>query len=119
MPPGVIAAKLGKGFAVTMGIAAASLAIGFLLAIPCGLVLNHSQGGMALLYWPIRTVVDFLRGTPVLIQLLFVWMGLGFSPYVAAIGTLGANSMAYMAEVVRAGLMSVDPGQIHAGGRWR
>lgn len=115
MSTGVIAAMLAKGFAVTLGIAAASLLIGFGLAIPCGLVLNHPRGGMAVLYWPVRTIVDFLRGTPVLIQLLFAWMGLGLSPYVAAIGTLGLNCMAYMAEVVRAGLMSVDRGQVLAG----
>ncbi len=115
MSSGVIAAKLFKGFAATLGIAAAALGIGFFLAIPCGLVLNQPRGGMAFLYWPVRTVVDFLRGTPVLIQLLFAWMGLGLSPYVAAIGTLGVNSMAYMAEIVRAGLMSVDYGQVRAG----
>ena len=115
MSNGVIVSKLGRGFVVTLGIAVAALAIGFLLAIPCGLVLNHPRGGIALLYWPVRTVVDFLRGTPVLIQLLFAWMGLGLSPYVAAIGTLAVNSMAYMAEVVRAGLMSVDYGQVRAG----
>jgi len=115
MSGNVIIKKLAKGFAITLGIAAAALAIGFALAVPCGLVLNHPRGGFALLYWPVRTIVDFLRGTPVLIQLLFAWMGLGLSPYVAAIGTLGVNSMAYMAEVVRSGLMSVDPGQIQAG----
>lgn len=115
MSNAVITKKLAAGFAVTLGIAVAALAIGFLLAIPCGLILNHPTGRLAILYWPVRTLVDFLRGTPVLIQLLFAWMGLGLSPYVAAIGTLGINSMAYMAEVVRAGLMSVDPGQIRAG----
>lgn len=111
---GVIAGKLVKGFAITLGIAAAALAIGFILAIPCGLVLNHPHGKLALLYWPVRTITDFLRGTPVLIQLLFAWMGLGLSPYVAAIATLGVNCMAYMAEAVRAGLMSVDYGQVFA-----
>jgi len=115
MSGAVIAAKLARGFAVTLSIAAAALALGFLLAVPCGLILNKPHGRMALLYWPVRTIVDFLRGTPVLIQLLFAWMGLGLSPMVAAIGTLGVNSMAYMAEVVRAGLMSVDPGQVLAG----
>jgi len=115
MPGSVIAAKLLKGFAVTLGIAAAALVIGFLLAVPCGLILNRPQGGFALLYWPVRTIVDFIRGTPVLIQLLFAWMGLGLSPLVAAIGTLGINSMAYMAEVIRAGLMSVPRGQVQAG----
>lgn len=114
MSDAVIAQKLINGFAVTMGIAIASLAIGFVLAIPCGVILNKPQGGMLLLYWPVRTIVDFLRGTPVLIQLLFAWMGLGLSPFTAAIGTLGINAMAYMAEVIRSGLMSVDHGQVLA-----
>ena len=111
----VIVRKLAKGFALTLAIAVASLALGFILAVPCGVVLNNPRGKMALLFWPVRTGVDFLRGTPVLIQLLFAWMGLGLSPFVAAIGTLSVNAMAYMAEVVRAGLMSVDPGQVLAG----
>ncbi|MDA3797602.1 MAG: ABC transporter substrate-binding protein/permease [Kiritimatiellae bacterium] len=115
MSQSVIIKKLAKGFIVTLSIAFASLLIGFVLAIPCGLILNQSTGKWKLLYWPVRTIIDFLRGTPVLIQLLFAWMGLGLSPYVAAIGTLGINSMAYMAEVIRSGLMSVDPGQTRAG----
>lgn len=113
MSNAVIAGKLIKGFAVTIVIAVASLAIGFILAIPCGVILNKPSG-IAILYWPARTIVDFLRGTPVLIQLLFAWMGLGLSPFTAAIGTLGVNAMAYMAEVIRSGLMSVDHGQVLA-----
>ena len=58
-----------------------------------------------------RWFVDFIRGTPVLVQLLFVWLGLGLRPITAAILTLGICAMAYMAEAVRSGLMSVDPGQ--------
>ncbi len=111
----VIVSKLARGFAVTLAIAAASLIIGFILAVPCGVVLNNYSGGWKLVYWPVRTLVDFIRGTPVLIQLLFAWMGLGLSPYVAAVATLGINSMAYMAEVIRSGLMSVDYGQIKSG----
>jgi His/Glu/Gln/Arg/opine family amino acid ABC transporter permease subunit len=114
MSDAVIARKLLKGFAVTLGIAIASLGIGFVLAIPCGVILNKPHGPMRILYWPVRTIVDFLRGTPVLIQLLFAWMGLGLSPFTAAIGTLGINAMAYMAEVIRSGLMSVDQGQVLA-----
>jgi His/Glu/Gln/Arg/opine family amino acid ABC transporter permease subunit len=115
MKQSVIIKKLLQGFAVTLSIAFASLIIGFVFAIPCGLILNQSTGKWKIIYWPVRTIIDFLRGTPVLIQLLFAWMGLGLSPYVAAIGTLGINSMAYMAEVIRSGLMSVDPGQVRAG----
>jgi His/Glu/Gln/Arg/opine family amino acid ABC transporter permease subunit len=115
IPTETVVSKLAKGFATTLGIAAAALIIGFFLAIPCGLVLNNPHGGWLVLYWPIRTIVDFLRGTPVLIQLFFVYFGLGLSPLAAAITTLGVNSMAYMAEVIRAGLMSVDRGQVLAG----
>ena len=111
MSTSVIVRKLLGGFAVTLAVAGASILIGFVLAIPCGLLLIHKKGVMLIPHLAARTVVDFLRGTPVLIQLLFVWMGLGLSPYVAAILTLGINAMAYMAEVIRAGLMSVDPGQ--------
>ena len=114
MPRSIIARKLLHGFGITLFIALVSLTIGFLMAIPCGIVLNNSRGLMALLYWPLRMIVDFLRGTPVLIQLLFAWMGLGLSPFTAAIGTLSVNTMAYMAEVVRSGLMSVDRGQVLA-----
>nr|MBC8378890.1 ABC transporter substrate-binding protein/permease [Planctomycetota bacterium] len=114
MSGAVIAKKLLGGFAVTLMVAAASILIGFVLAVPCGLLLIHKQGMLLIPHLIIRTVVDFLRGTPVLIQLLFVWMGLGLTPYPAAILTLGINATAYMAEVIRAGLMSVDPGQARA-----
>lgn len=114
MSGAVVAKKLLGGFAVTLMVAAASILIGFMLAVPCGLLLTHKQGILLIPHLITRTVVDFLRGTPVLIQLLFVWMGLGLTPYPAAILTLGINAMAYMAEVIRAGLMSVDPGQARA-----
>lgn len=111
---GVVAAKLLKGFAYTIAIAAASIAFGLALAIPCALLLTYNTGWLKFPNFAARTAVDFLRGTPVLIQLLFVWMGLGISPLKAAVLTLGINSMAYMAEVIRSGLMSVEPGQARA-----
>ncbi len=109
-----------KGFALTLLVAAASLTLGFLASIPVGIVLNLSGGPVRALT---RGVVDFIRGTPVLIQLFFVYYGWGMipvigmslSPLAASILTLSVNSAAYMAEVVRSGLMSVDPGQRLAG----
>jgi ABC-type amino acid transport system permease subunit len=60
-----------------------------------------------------------------LLQLLFVWNALPqlwpvfseswFTPFLAAFITLALNEAAYMSEIVRAGLMSVDPGQELAG----
>lgn len=119
----VIARKLLKGFGFTLLIAGASLAIGFAAAVPLGIVLNTHTGPLRyLLYYPVRTIIDFIRGTPVLVQLFFVYFGLPMSPLqielsavAAAILTLSVNSTAYMAEVIRSGLMSVDRGQKLAG----
>lgn len=113
MKPGTVARLLGKGFALTLIIAIASLTAGFLGAIPLGVVLN---GGHGPLHVVVRALVDFIRGTPVLVQLFFVhfglpYVGMTFAPMVSAIVTLSINAAAYMAEVVRAGLMSVDRGQ--------
>lgn len=111
MTPATKAVKLLKGFGVTLLIAFLSVAIGFVLAVPAGVLLTARQGAWKIPATLARMFIDFIRGTPVLIQLLFVWLGLGLRPFPAAILTLGVCTMAYMAEAVRAGLMSVDSGQ--------
>ncbi len=64
--------------------------------------------------------IDFIRGTPLLVQVFLVYMGLpqllGFPipPYLAAIAALSVNSGAYVAEIVRAGIQSIDRGQTEA-----
>jgi His/Glu/Gln/Arg/opine family amino acid ABC transporter permease subunit len=108
-----IAMMMLKGFGVTIAIACLSLLCGFMLAVPAGVVLH---GKSSLLMLIVRTMVDFVRGTPVLIQLFFVYfgapqIGLTISPVTSAIITLSINGAAYMAEVVRSGLMAVPPGQ--------
>jgi polar amino acid transport system permease protein len=65
------------------------------------------------------------RATPTLLQLLFIWdalpqlwkvfAGSWFTPFLAAFVALSLNEAAYMAEIIRAGLLSVDPGQELAG----
>jgi len=113
-------AFLLRGFVLTLLVAAASLLLGFLVSIPVGIVLNLPGGVVRLV---LRAVVDFIRGTPILIQLLFVYfgwplipvVGVSLSPIAASILALTVNSAAYMAEVVRSGLMSVSPGQRLAG----
>jgi len=71
--------------------------------------------------WVAAFYVDFLRSTPLLIQLVWVFFALpillGFSlqPMVAAVATLGAYSGAYLAEIFRAGIVSIAAGQRHAG----
>jgi ABC-type amino acid transport system permease subunit len=77
----------------------------------------------------VRALVFFynwiFRATPTLLQLLFIWNGLPqiwstfasdwFKPFLAAFIALSLNEAAYMSEIIRAGLLSVDPGQELAG----
>ena len=70
--------------------------------------------------------VNFLRGTPLLVQLLIIYAGLPqilqlitgrpspMSPIVAAIAACSLNSGAYVAEIIRAGIQSIDKGQLEA-----
>lgn len=101
------------------------IALGVLLAV-MRLSLNPMIAGAAWFY------IWLFRGTPVLVQILF-WsnitalypnIGIGawsldannlITPFIAAILALGLNEGAYMAEIVRAGILSVDEGQSEAG----
>jgi polar amino acid transport system permease protein len=111
-----------KGALLALGLAAASLGaavvLGFFLAL-----------GRFSRFRAVRALVFFynwlFRATPTLLQLLFIWNGLPqlwpafsqswFKPFLAAFIALALNEAAYMSEIIRAGLMSVDPGQELAG----
>ena len=66
--------------------------------------------------------IEFIRGTPVLVQLFIVFFGLPKFPgilgdhmeYIAGIIALSINSGAYVAEIIRAGIQAVDKGQMEA-----
>lgn len=65
-----------------------------------------------------RLYLTVIRGTPVLVQLLlmyFVIMASADSKVVVAVITFGINSGAYVAEIFRSGIMSIDKGQMEAG----
>ena len=65
--------------------------------------------------------VGFFRGTPILVQLLLVYyvlfpaLGITVDKLIIAIVTFGLNSGAYVSEIMRSGVLSVDPGQYEAG----
>lgn len=94
--------------------------LGFLLALALGLVFALLQGvRLRLISWPVRFVVEFLRDTPLLVQLFFLFYvlpGFGLSLPAFAIGTiaLGAQYSAYCAEIYRAGIEAVGRGQWEA-----
>ena len=71
------------------------------------------------LFWISYIYLDIIRGTPAVTQLL-IWHFairpiLGVEPIVTATIAIGVNSSAYVAEIVRAGFLSVDKGQTEAG----
>ena len=65
--------------------------------------------------------VEFFRGTPLLVQIFLFYFavpvitGQRIDPFIAAISACGINSGAYVAEIFRAGIQSVDDGQMEAG----
>ena len=65
---------------------------------------------------PAEFYVWFIRGTPTLVQIFIVYFGipqfgLNFSPFTAGVVALGVNSGAYVAEIIRGGLLSIPRGQ--------
>ncbi len=71
------------------------------------------------LSYPSSVYVEFLRGTPLLVQIFLIYyglpsLGLNLKAFPAAVIALGINSGAYVAEIVRAGIQSVAKGQYEA-----
>jgi len=108
--------QLARGALVTIELTACTLLIGFSLGTVCGLLLYRQEPGS----WLIRLYVRIIRGTPMLIQIMFFYYvlamaaGLNLPAFVAATLAIGVNSGAYVTEIVRAGAASVDQGQIEA-----
>jgi polar amino acid transport system permease protein len=126
--------RILEGVRVTIELTAITMAIGVALGVVLAIMRlspNPLVSGASWLY------IWFFRGTPVLVQLLFwyniaalypkVSLGIPFgpsfvhidantaiTPFIAAILGLGLNEGAYMAEIVRAGIISVPEGQSDA-----
>lgn len=78
------------------------------------------------LRWITKAYIDFFRGTPLLVQIFMIYFGLPallqqgfgitftFDKFLAAIMALGLNSAAYIAEIMRAGIQSIEVGQSEA-----
>lgn len=104
------------GILVTLEIAFAAALLGSLLALVFSL-LSRKKGIVQKL---IKVFVDFFRGTPLLFQLAFFHYGIpqitGILPtaYISALIVFSINSSAYLAEILRAGIESIDKGQIEA-----
>ena len=102
---------------ITLAALLIGLAIGFLVAI---IRSTHDKTGkFKFLNSICNLYLTVFRGTPVIVQLLiiyYLWLGkAGVHENVAAIIAFGVNSGAYVAEIVRSGIMSIDNGQFEAG----
>ena len=114
--PGILPALLW-GTKLTIELALIGVAIGLIIGSVVGIGRVSSNK-------LVRTItgiyVDFIRGTPLLVQLFLVYFGLPsligrpVPAFTAAIAAMGINSGAYVAEIVRAGIQSVDKGQMEA-----
>jgi polar amino acid transport system permease protein len=104
------------GILVTLQIAVAAALLGSVLALIFSLM--SRRGGI--LQFLIKAFIDFFRGTPLLFQLAFFHYGVpqltGWipTPYISALVIFSLNSSAYLSEILRAGIESIDKGQIEA-----
>ena len=107
-----------EGLPYTLLISFGGLAIGFVIGLVFGLT---SLSPARWLRWPARVYVEVFRGTPVLVQVLFIFYGLPqilggpIDAVTAAIAAIALNAGAYIAEIVRGGVASIDRGQREAG----
>ena len=108
---------LGNTLLITLFAVALGLVLGFLIAIIR--VTRDKTGKLKFLDLIARAYLTVIRGTPVMVQLLIMYYVIfatsSMSKVVVAILAFGINSGAYVAEIVRGGIMSIDEGQFEAG----
>lgn len=105
-----------EGAGITLQLAAWTVILGSFFGI---LVALMRLSKLRLIRWISTAYVEFLRGTPLLVQVLIVYFGLPqlgvkMPRMTAGIVALTINSAAYMSEIVRSGIQTVDHGQTEA-----
>jgi His/Glu/Gln/Arg/opine family amino acid ABC transporter permease subunit len=105
-----------RGALVTLEISVCAMALATLVGLVMGLI-SVSQLGM--LKRLVRAYIYFVRGTPALVQVFLVYfalprIGLELSAFASGVVALAFNSAGFIAEIVRAGLQSIDSGQNEA-----
>jgi len=107
---------LGNTLTITFFAAILGIVIGFLIAIIRAT--SDRTGKLKFLDFLCRVYLTVIRGTPAMIQLLimfYVIMVSSNNKILIAVLTFAINSGAYVAEIVRSGIMSIDNGQFEAG----
>ncbi|CAH1853789.1 ABC transporter substrate-binding protein/permease [Convivina praedatoris] len=104
-----------KGFQYTLLISILAVMGGVILGVVLALMkMSHFK----ILSWPAISYIEIVRGTPMMVQVLLVYFGLGvvvnLPALTAGIIAVTLNSAAYISEIIRGGILSVDKGQREA-----
>ncbi len=107
-----------QGALVTIKITAFSVAAGVIIGMLASIA---NLSSFKPLRWLVRIYVDVVRGTPMLVQIFLIYfalpqiIGQRIDPFIAAVTACSLNSGAYMSEIFRAGIQSINKGQMEAG----
>ena len=108
-----------KGLGVTLEVAIAAILLGLIIGFVVAIVRSsHDKyGKFGFLNAIAKVYLTIIRGTPMVVQLLICYFIIlkSLDKVFVAILAFGINSGAYQAEIMRAGIMSIDPGQMEAG----
>lgn len=100
-----------------LGVTLLAVALGMSIALILGLVWTLARRSrLRLVAWPVVGLVEFVRSTPLLVQIFFLFyvfpsMGIVLSPLVAGVLALGIHYSCYTSEVYRAGINAIARGQ--------
>jgi polar amino acid transport system permease protein len=108
--------QLLRGLWVTLQAVAGGMTLALLLGLVWAVARRSRHAGWRI---PVTALLEFVRGTPLLIQLYVVYyvlpnFGIVLSPWTAGLLALGVHYSSYTAEVYRAGMEGVDAGQWRA-----
>lgn len=109
------------GLGVTLQVTFFALILGVVLGFFVAIVRStyDRTGNMKILNFICSIYITVIRGTPVVVQLLIIYFvifgSVNISKVIVAILAFGLNSGAYVAEIFRSGIMSIDAGQFEAG----
>lgn len=112
---------LWNGLGITLKVTFFAVLIGIVLGFTVAIIRSTytKTGRLKWLSFLCRVYLTVIRGTPVVVQLLIIYFvifsAVNIDKVLVAIIAFGINSGAYVAEIVRSGIMAVDEGQMEAG----
>lgn len=112
---------LVRGFGITVYITFFALAMGLTIGLTVAIIRSCADqtGKLKIANAICKLYLTVIRGTPVVVQLLIIYFvifgSVNIDKIIVAIIAFGINSGAYVAEIIRGGIMSIDKGQMEAG----